>query len=436
MISKAKALTDIANVFHPKAFTAKQMEFYQPTAAARDGEEFEYHEGLLSYINESINDAHVLIFGHGGCGKSTELRVLAEKLSAQGTPSIIVEALDDLSLHDFTYIDIFVRIIERLTEYAKNNSLELDKRVFSAFQKALSTKTINEYWGNDARASIEAGASVSVTLPFFLQFISKISASLKMGSGIKEELRQEIKPKMADITEAVNAFLDNINSLITEKKGGRKTVIIIDGLEKCRQECVRKLFTDDISSLRALKTHMTIACPISLYRSPDAAILMNNFDKVNLMPMIKTHNPDSDYSPYEKGVNVIRELILKRVDNSLFEEGTLEEIILMGGGNLRDTCRILVNCAHLAHMRKRNTIDKPSVDSTLTKDAADIFLRVENKLFPIIERIYKGDNRLINDGNLGELLYAGAVFEYNGERWIDLHPLIRYHIDKNPKVLD
>jgi len=386
MIFKATALTDIANVFHPKAFTAKQMEFYQPTAAARDGEEYEYHDSLFSYINGSVNDAHVLVFGHGGCGKSTELRVLAEKLNAQGTPAIIVQALDDLSLHDFTYIDIFVRIIERLTEYAKNNFLDLDKRVISAFQKALSTTTIKEYWGKEAIASIEAGASASVTLPLFLQVISKISASFKMGSGIKEELRQEIKPNMADITEAVNAFVDNINKLTAEKKGSGKTVIIIDGLEKCRQECVRKLFTDDVSSLRAIKTHMVIACPISLHRSSDAAILTNNFDKTDLMPMIKTHNLDSSYSPYGKGVNVIMELILKRMDRSLLENGTLERIILMGGGNLRDTCLILTECAHVARMRKRASIDMSTVDYALNKYAADIFLRVEIKLFPIIKK--------------------------------------------------
>jgi hypothetical protein len=434
MISKAMSLTNIANVFHPKAFTAKQMEFYQPTAAVRDGEEYEYHDSLFSYIKESVNDTHILVFGHGGCGKSTELRILAENLSTLGTPAVIVEALDDLSIHDFTYIDIFVRIIERLTEYAKNNSLNLNKKIISAFQKALSTKIINEYWEDNAVASIDTEASVSVTLPLFFQFISKISASLKMGSGIKEELRQEIKPRMADITEAVNSLINEINYL-TEKKGGKvKTVIIIDGLEKCRQECVRKLFTDDVSSLKAIKTHMAIACPISLYRSPDGAILMNNFARSDVMPMIKTHNIDN--SPYDKGINVIKELILKRVDNSLFEDGTLERIILMGGGNLRDTCRILANCSHTANMRKRNTVDMSCVEYTLNNEATDIFLRAENKLFPIIKKIYGGDHRLINDGHLAELLYAGAVFEYNGERWIDLHPLIRYYVDKNPKVLD
>ena len=435
MIFKATALTDIPNVFHPKAFTVEKMEFYQPTAIARNGEGYEFHESLFSCIDESANHMHILVFGHGGCGKSTELRVLAKKLREQGSPSIIVEALDDLSLSDFTYIDIFMRIVERLTKYAAENSLSLDNRIISMFQKALSTTTINKYWENDVEASIKSGAEVSVTLPLFFQFISKISASLKMGSGIKEELRQEIKPRMADITNAVNAFIDNINSLIGETTEG-KIVIIIDGLEKCRQECVRKLFTDDISSLRAIESHMIIACPITLLRSPDAAILKSNFDRDELIPMIRTHNPDSARTPHEEGVNVIRELILKRVEDSLFEDGTLERIISMGGGNLRDTCLMLAECSHIAHMRKRKTVDMPAVDNVLDKYAADIFLRVHNKLFPIIKRIYDGDYRLINDGKLEELLYAGAVFEYNGKRWIDLHPLIRYHVDKNPKVLD
>jgi hypothetical protein len=436
MIFKAASLRDISNVFHPKAFTAKQMEFYQPTSIARDGKEYEYHDNLFSYIAQSKNDMHILVFGHGGCGKSTELRVLAENLSTKNIPSIVIEALDDLSLNDFTYIDIFIKIIENLTKYAHNNSLALDKRILTAFYKALSTRIIKEYWEEDAVASIESGASASVTLPFFLQFFTKISASLRMGSGVKEELRQEIKPKMADLTEAVNSLIENINRLTKEKKGEGNIVIIIDGLEKCRQECVRKLFTDDVSSLKAIKTHLVIACPISLYRSPDAAILANNFDKADLMPMIKTHNLDSGYSPYDMGINVIKELILKRADASLLEEGTLEKIIYMGGGSLRDTFRILIDCSHEAYMRKKNAVDMSCVDFILNKEAADIFLRVEYKLFPVIKKIFDGDHRLRNEGNLEELLYAGAVFEYNGERWIDLHPLVRYHIAKNPGILD
>ena len=436
MSKKAKSLPDIVNVFHPKALTAEQTEYYQPTAAVRSGENYEYYDDLYGRINMSANNMHILVVGHGGCGKSTELHMLARQLRDNGSPAIIIEALDDLNLNDFTYIDIFVLIVKRLAEYAENNNYNIDKKIISAFKTAMSTKTTQEFWEAGTAASLETGASASVNLLFIIQLMAKITASLKMGSGIKEELRSEMKPKMADITEAVNAFIDNLNGLI-EKKGFRgKVVIIIDGLEKCTQDCVKKLFIDDVSSIKQINTHMVISCPISLYRSSDAALLTNNFDTVEVMPMIKTHNADADRSPNHKGINVIKELILKRVEDTCFEESALEQLITMSGGNLRDTCYLVKNCAHVAYMRKHVAIDMACVDYTLNKYAADLFLRIDTDYYPVIKEIVAGNYMHKNNKALIELLYAGAVFEYNGERWVDLHPLIRRYIDNNPGILD
>ena len=239
MSKKAESLPDIANVFHPKALTAEQTEFYQPTAVVRNGENYEYYDDLYGRINESANNMHILVVGHGGCGKSTELHMLARELRDNGSAAIIIEALDDLSLNDFSYIDIFMLIVKRLAEFAANNGYSIDKKIISAFNAAMSTKTTREFWETDSTASLKTGVSASVNLPFIIQLAAKITASLKMGSGIKEELRREIKPKMADITEAVNAFIDNLNEKITKMGCLGKVAIIIDGLEKCAQECVK-----------------------------------------------------------------------------------------------------------------------------------------------------------------------------------------------------
>ena len=103
MQEDTNSLMDVVNAFHQKALTEDQREYYQPTAIARDGEAIEYHESLFAYINESVYNTHILVFGHGGCGKSTEMRMLMGKLRNAGTPSIMVDALNDLSINDFTW---------------------------------------------------------------------------------------------------------------------------------------------------------------------------------------------------------------------------------------------------------------------------------------------------------------------------------------------
>jgi energy-coupling factor transporter ATP-binding protein EcfA2 len=436
MAEKAKTLSALINAFHPKALTAEQIGFYQPTAAVRYGKDYEYHESLYTRISESDDNLHLLVVGHGGCGKSTELQMLAHKLRGSGTPAMVIAALEDLSLNDFTYIDVFILLIKRIAEYAESEKLQVSKKLLEAFNAALSTNIISKYVGEETALALESGASASVTLPFFLQMMNKFALSLKMGAGVKDELRRDIKPQMKNIAEAANAFIGHINDLLSKKEKTGGMVIIIDGLEKCDKECVRKLFVEDVSSISSIRAHMVLACPISLYRSSDAPILLNNFNSVDVMPMIKTHNPDAEFSPWQPGIVVIRELILMRSEACLFEEGVLERVISVSGGNLRDTCYLLRESAHDARMRKRESIDIASVEYKIGSFASDIFLRVKYEYFPTMKEIYKGNHKHIHNTALLELLYAGAVFEYNGEGWVDLHPLIRYYIDKNPEVLD
>ena len=60
----------------------------------------------------------------------------------------------------------------------------------------------------------------------------------------------------------------------------------------------------------------------------------------------------------------------------------------------------------------------------------------ESQYYPAMKKIYNGDYSSKNYEGQSMLLYNGVIFEYNGECWIDLHPLVRQYIDNNPEVLD
>ena len=428
MTKKAESLSDIVNLFKPMALTEKQQAFYQKTAAVRDGAPYEFHDGLFERIRKSDTSERLLVVGHGGCGKSTELNMLMGKLSADSFPVIYVTAQDDLDLYSFNYLDIFMLIVERMAQYAEKHSLTVDKGIIAAFQKALSTKITQDFW--NAEAELEAEGSVSLSVPFalFIRAIAKITASLKMASGLKEELRRELRPRIYDVIASLNAFIGNISD-----HASKKVVIIIDGLEKCRQENVRKLFIEDIVAIADIKAHLVVSCPISVYRSSDAALLSGYFSSPVVIPMIKTHNIKG--KPYDAGVNVIRELVQKRADSSFFEGEVLDKIISKAGGSLRDTCYLLSNSAFEADMRGREIIDMESLDFTIGNFAVDVFFRVDAKLYSRAQEIYDGDNMAKQDPELTQLLYCGAAFEYNGDRWVDLHPLVREYIQAHPGVL-
>ena len=156
MQKRAESLTDIVNLFRPKALTVEQSAFYQKTAAVRDGSDYEFHDGLYKQILASVSPARLLVVGHGGCGKTTELLMLKDKLSKNEFPVIVIDAKGDLDLYNFSYVDILMLIVEKLTGYAKDHELSVNQHLLNAFQKALSTTITEDYWNTDAKPVLPA----------------------------------------------------------------------------------------------------------------------------------------------------------------------------------------------------------------------------------------------------------------------------------------
>ena len=105
MNQKASSLIDIVNLFKPLALTGKQVEFYQPTSVVRDGTPYEFHDGLYNRVVSATGYERLLVVGHGGCGKSTELNMLISKLSSNNYPAIHVKAGFDLDLYTLPLLD-------------------------------------------------------------------------------------------------------------------------------------------------------------------------------------------------------------------------------------------------------------------------------------------------------------------------------------------
>ena len=117
MVQMAKSLTDVVNLFRPAALTGEQFAFYQETAVVRDGARYEFHDGLYKRIQVASDHERLLVVGHGGCGKSTELLMLTSKLSNDGIPVILVEAKDDLDSVNFTLKNFSTEVFFRIESY-------------------------------------------------------------------------------------------------------------------------------------------------------------------------------------------------------------------------------------------------------------------------------------------------------------------------------
>jgi len=184
--------------------------------------------------------------------------------------------------------------------------------------------------------------------------------------------------------------------------------------------------------LSEIKTRIIYTVPIFLLNSPYMSLLQRNFYIVTL-PIIKTKKMNGDI--YLRGIDRIREIVLRRVESDIFEPGVLEKAIDKTGGVLRDVFKVLDIAASSAHYGKKEKIDKKDLDYGLNRVKNDYNSSIvgdkelgisTEDLYNELIRIYKGKiKRLPYSDVLALLIYSQAIIEYeNGARWFDIHPLV------------
>ena len=65
---------------------------------------------------------------------------------------------------------------------------------------------------------------------------------------------------------------------------------------------------------------------------------------------------------------------------------------------------------------------------------SDINGRYGSRMIPIMKEIYDGDKYVSSSDEMTQLLQIGAVLEYNGQRWCDLHPLVEKWLKEHGKI--
>ncbi|MBD5486091.1 MAG: hypothetical protein HDR18_11350 [Lachnospiraceae bacterium] len=142
--------------------------------------------------------------------------------------------------------------------------------------------------------------------------------------------------------------------------------------------------------------------------------------------MIKLKNWVTDhYEPeYEEGMKTMYQIVNKRADLSLFDEGVLDLLIKQTGGYIRDLFRCIGKAAIRARVRKAAIISIEDAEFALNSLESEMNASYSSDLIPAMEEIYKGHKYVNSSEAITKLMQVGAVLEYNGTRWCDLHPLV------------
>ncbi len=134
-----------------------------------------------------------LFTGHIGCGKSTELFRLKDKLERKGYHIVYFESSEDLDMGDVDISDILLAITRQVSENIEQANIKLKP---GYFQKLFTE--ISEVLQTPIQLSAEAEVSVG---------IAKITAKIKDYPKLRSQLRQYLEPRTSTILESINQEL-------------------------------------------------------------------------------------------------------------------------------------------------------------------------------------------------------------------------------------
>ena len=429
-MKRATAIADIPNAFPPTPLANEELEqFYDAdTMFVRTGDRNDSPiDDIYDHCTDSSNSMEraVLLFGHRGCGKSTELNRMKQNLTDEGYQVRIIDCWTVLDMCNMKYTDILILLGDALLDIADKIKCrvpeETIKRIVD-FWRASGVETIVDNLDRSLGAS--GGISLA-TPPSLLQgllgFFFDIKADLKQSSTTSVEYKKQIERSLPEWNRIIRELADTIAG----KLDGRQPIIIFEGLDKLDSVSPDKawdLFSVHGGQLSSYSFPIVYTFPIALSYAPRFHAVESYF-RYFIMPMIKLHFIDG--RECTEGTQTIRKIVEMRADPALFAGKSLDLAIQKTGGCLRDLFNVIRSAGTFARRGKKDQIDEDMVRRALEKYKSDISRRIEGEQHDFLVEIYNGMHMEIqNKPMLLQMMQANAVLEYNGRRWHDVHPLI------------
>jgi energy-coupling factor transporter ATP-binding protein EcfA2 len=399
---------------------------YVQTARAR-GELFERHfqlalgyDGVVADVADIHPDGqHLLLFGHVGCGKSTELRHLAEALHHPQRYWVVhvdLQALIDTN--NARYSDIWLAVVGELMQRLAEDGIAIPEQDLMRFHSWFSEHIVVEEHQRETGVAAAMEAGVGGMIPFLAKLFSRVTGTLRSNSAQKEMLRTVIRETYQFFAASLNDLISATERALRQTGKARHVLFVVDGIDRFRPEDWRRLFHDEVNQITQIKCFAVYSVPMALKVS---GLRLSAFKRV-VLPMVKLVEADGITHRLE-AFDALRQVVLKRCHHSLFADvAALDRLIEFSGGHLRDLLRLL----DFACTRTTGPmIDRGAVDAAIAELGVDYR---DNLTEAHYRTLVKADMRSTNLGtsdDLADLVERGALLEYNAGSWRQTHPVVR-----------
>ena len=426
----ARTLREVHRVANPVKPLASGDPRYVASTEVRGNEDVV--ERLFTTIDwaEEESHTHQLFTGHRGSGKSTELLRLQARLEARGYAVFYFEGTDDLDLNDVLYSDIILAIARRVTSGITERGITLDEklleRVLNWFAETLYTK---EDWREVKRtleSQAELGLSAPSPLPLIARLLARLTGQIHSGEQIRHTIRHQLDPEVSQLIKNTNLLLEEASA-----KLGKPIVVIVDNLDRItlttglsERTNHDAIYIDHGEQLTDLAAHLIYTVPISMFYSVKSPILTAIFPEYAVLPMIKSR--DKDGSVVQAGINVLKEILSKRIDlDQIFTPRAVDYLCKMSGGHPRDLITLVRYSTRYALDRWPRPLNLQSAERAVGYLITEYNRAIPDEHYPLLAQIHLSKS-ISNDVIHRTMLHNQSVLEYyNGPPpWHDVHPVI------------
>lgn len=387
---------------------------------------------------------HQLFTGHRGCGKSTELLRLKNRLEGDGFYVVYFTADEDLDLNDLMFTDLLLSIARRIVAQASEDGINIGDALNALetwFAEVIYQK--DEWEKIEAELRSEAGVSFGLPkgLPFIAKLLTRLTGQIKTGSEIKKEIRWRLDSRIPQLIRGLNDLLGRVEveMLKASKKG---VVVLVDNLDRITYRDLGDgrtshdaLYIEHGNQFCALNCHTIYTVPLSMMYGLSAGTLDDIFDCSYVLPMIKSHEPRARGGGLSAtGMQRLRDIIARRIDiNALCEPEAVEYLCQACGGHPRDLMTLIRHSIEYADENQPKPITLAAAKHAEAKLISTFSRMIPENFFEKLVAVYR-TNIIKKDTDHRNMLSCQSVLEYADEpdeadpekqTWHDVHPAVQ-----------
>lgn len=398
--------------------------FYEPYLSTEESDPI---VELARNIKWSPGESVTLLSGLRGNGKSTELRRLRSLLEAEDYTVFLCDMESFINPHTPIEItDFLVSVMSALSEVVRNQcGANFSKEGYwERFTHFLKTEI--HLKGTDTSAGI--------------------GVSLLRDYSFKKQLQETLRSHAEQVIEHAQKFAQSIRNSLKENDQ-HQLVLLVDSVEKIRgrgsdahevYESVENLFKRYGDKLRLAGWHVVYTVP------PYVTSLILGGGNICQLPSVHIFNRESEgrdeITIDENGIKIMEHIVNRRFERweQIFSKSQMRQMILATGGDFRDFFRLIRGVLRKIPVKNRE-VKMPINDQLIVQAKSDLL----NDMLPIptedqkwlrrIATTHKPELQKHDDlPRFISFFDNNLVLTYrNGERWYDIHPLLKEYLIKS-----